>query len=251
MHQAALDRMGLKAFYVPFCVRHLKEAVQGIRGLDIRGVSVTLPFKTEVMNYLDEIDESASRIGAVNTIWNDQGRLKGYNTDWLGFVASLKAVMEIKGKSFVVIGAGGAARGIVYGLVREGGLPVIVNRTASKAEALAREFGCSFLPWSDIPKIRADGLINTTSVGMSPQTEVSPWPGGLLHHFSLVMDIVYNPLQTQLLKETQAAGREGISGVEMFIHQGAEQLRIWTGLEPPRFLMREVVLTKLGKNDRN
>ena len=132
MHQAAFGRMGIKAQYVPFCVKDLKSAVLGIRGLDMRGVSVTLPFKTEVMDYLDEVEKSALRIGAVNTIFNHHGVLKGTNTDWLGFVLSLKEVMEIKGKRFAVLGAGGAARGILFGLIHEGGYPIIVNRTISK-----------------------------------------------------------------------------------------------------------------------
>jgi shikimate dehydrogenase len=249
MHQAALDHMGVKALYVPFCVTRLKEAVQGIRGLDILGVSVTLPFKTEVMEYLDEIEEGAYRIGAINTIWNDQGRLKGFNTDWIGFVLALKKHTIIQDRRFLVIGAGGAARGIIYGLIREGGEPILVNRTVSKAEALAREFGCSFVLASEIKKVRAEGLINTTPVGMSPLTEASPWSGDDLNRFPVVMDIIYNPLQTRLLKEAHEAGCQTISGLEMFVHQGAEQLRIWTGLEPPRSVMREVVLVKLREND--
>lgn len=251
MHQAALDRLGLKALYAPFCVTHLKEAVQGIRGLDIRGVSVTLPFKTEVMHYLDEVEECARRIGAVNTIWNDQGTLKGYNTDWLGFIVSLKAVTEIKGKRFVVIGAGGAARGIVYGLTREGGQAIIVNRNLPRAEALGGEFDCPFLAPSELEKVTADGLINTTPLGMAPDVDRSPWPRDLLKQFPLVMDIIYNPLKTRLLKEAREVGCRTISGLEMFVHQGAEQLKLWTGLEPPRSHMREVVLAKLSENHEN
>jgi shikimate dehydrogenase len=248
MHQAALNRMKLKARYVPFCVTNLKAAVQGIRGLDIRGVSVTLPFKTEVIDYLDEVEESARRIGAVNTIWNHQGKLKGYNTDWLGFVLSLKEVMEIKGKKFAVLGAGGAGRGIIYGLIREGGHPVLLNRTASKGKVLAAEFGLPFLALSDADKLKADCLINTTSVGMSPEIDQSPFPSKGLNRFRWVMDIIYNPLETKLLKEARESACETISGVGMFIHQGAEQLKIWTGQEPPRSYMKEVVLARLRKN---
>jgi shikimate dehydrogenase len=251
MHQAALDRMMLKARYVPFCVKDIGKAVEGIRGLDIKGVSVTLPFKTEVMKYLDEVEENALRIRAVNTIRNHQGRLLGYNTDWLGFVLSLKEVLEIRGKRFAVLGAGGAARGVVYGLIQEGGLPIILNRTLSKAEALGEEFDCSFFPLSEKKKIEADCLINTTSLGMAPNQRISPFPKGLLNQFSWVVDIIYNPLQTKLLKEAGEAGCHTLSGLEMFVHQGAEQLKIWTGLEPPRNLMREVVAAKLKENDRD
>ncbi|MFH0786086.1 MAG: shikimate dehydrogenase, partial [Pseudomonadota bacterium] len=181
MHQAALDRMNLKARYVPFCVQDLKGAVQGIRGLDIRGVSVTLPFKSEVSYYLDELEESAQKIRAVNTIWNHQGKLKGYNTDWLGIILALKEVMEIRGKRFAVLGAGGAARGVLYGLIQEGGLPVILNRTISKAAALADEFACPFLSPDEKETIEADCLINTTSLGMAPEEDRSPFPKDLLH----------------------------------------------------------------------
>jgi shikimate dehydrogenase len=251
MHQAALDRMGIEARYVPFCVKDLKAAVRGIRGMDIRGVSVTLPFKSDVRLYLDEVEESARRIGAVNTIWNHQGKLRGYNTDWLGFILSLREVMEIKGRHFAVLGAGGAARGIIYGLVQEGGRPVILNRTVSRAEELAREFGCAFLSLSEMEKIEADCLINTTSLGMAPDIAVSPFPGEHLKKFGWVVDIIYNPLKTKLLKEAEEAGLKTLSGLGMFVHQGAEQLKIWTGQEPPRSTMHEVVLATLKENDRD
>jgi shikimate dehydrogenase len=251
MHQAALKRMDLKARYVPFCVTDIGKAVAGIRGLDIQGVSVTLPFKTEVMKYLDEVEENALRIGAVNTIWNHQGRLKGYNTDWLGFVLSLKEDLGIRGKRFAVLGAGGAARAVVYGLIQEGGQPIILNRTLSKAEALGEEFDCPFFPLSERKKIEADCLINTTSLGMAPDQGISPFPKGLLNRFPWVMDIIYNPLPTKLLKEAKEAGCRTISGLGMFVHQGAEQLKIWTGLEPPWDTMREVVASKLNENNRD
>jgi shikimate dehydrogenase len=251
MHQAALDRMGLKARYVPFCVKDIEKAVEGIRGLDIQGVSVTLPFKTEVMKYLDEIEESALRIGAVNTIWNQEGILKGYNTDWLGFVLSLREGLEIRGKRVAVLGAGGAARGIIYGLIQEGALPIIVNRTLSKAQVLGEEFGCPFYSFSEKEKIEGDGLVNTTPLGMSPNTGESPFPKELLGRFSWVVDIIYNPLKTRLLREAEETGCRTISGLGMFVHQGAEQLKIWTGLEPPRNFMREVVVARLKENDRD
>jgi len=248
MHQAAFNRMGLKAQYVPFCVKDIGKAVDGIRGLDIQGVSVTLPFKTEVMNFLDEVEEDARKIGAVNTIQNLQGRLTGYNTDWTGFVLSLKESLKIRGKQFVVLGAGGAARGIVYGLIKQGAHPIILNRTLSKAESLGKDFGCPFLPFSEKEKIKADCLINTTSLGMAPNKGRSPFPKKLLKKFPWVVDIIYNPLKTKLLKEAEEAGCRTMSGVGMFVHQGAEQIKIWTGQEPPRVYMKKVVLAKLNRH---
>jgi shikimate dehydrogenase len=245
MHQAALDRMGIPARYVPFCVTDLQKAVEGIRGLNIAGVSITLPFKSSILPYLDETDEKARQMGAVNTVWNDQGVLKGYNTDWLGFVLSLKEHLDIQGKRFAVIGAGGAARAVVFGLIQEGGRPFILNRTPEKAQALAQAFGCPFFPWSQITEIEAEVLVNTTPVGMSPQGEASPFPKELLRRFPWVVDIIYNPLKTRLLREAEESGCRTIDGLGMFVHQGAEQLKIWTGMEPPRPFMGEVVRNHL------
>lgn len=245
MHQAALDRMGIRARYVPFCVTDIRQAVEGIRGLNISGVSVTLPYKSAVIPYLDEVDEEARQMGAVNTVWNDRGVLKGFNTDWLGFVLSIKEHLDIRGKRFAVLGAGGAARAVIFGLIREGGLPWILNRTDNKAEALAREFDCPFSPWSELFRLEAEVLINTTPVGMAPATDQSPVPRNLLNKFPWVVEVIYNPLRTKLLKEAEEAGCRVIDGLGMFIHQGAEQLKIWTGQEPPRSFMRETVRNHL------
>jgi shikimate dehydrogenase len=246
MHNATYKRMKINAHYVPFCVKNLEDAVRGIRGLDIRGVSVTIPFKTAIMSYLDEVDESSLKIGAVNTILHDdKGRLKGYNTDWIGLIRDLKESLEIEGKTFAILGAGGAARAIVFGILREGGSPVIVNRTIEKGEAMARDFDCSFYPHSEIGKIKADCLINTTPVGMSPDSEKSPIVREILGNFRWVVDIIYNPLKTKLLRDAEEAGCVALTGMGMFVHQGAEQIKIWTGIEPPRAFMKGIVLEKL------
>ena len=252
MHNAAFKRMKIDAHYVPFCVKNVEDAVRGIRGLDIRGVSVTIPFKTTVMPYLDEVDESSLRIGAVNTILNDgNGRLKGFNTDWIGLNRDLEESLEIRGKTFAILGAGGAARAAVFGIQKEGGTPVIFNRTTKTGEGVAREFGCPFYSLSEIEKIKADCLINTTSVGMAPDIEKSPLMQESLTNFRWVVDIIYNPLKTKLLREAQEAGCTVLDGVGMFVHQGAEQTKIWMGMEPPRTLMRAVVLKSLKEHDGN
>lgn len=252
MHNATFKKMKIDAHYVPFCVKHLEDAVRGIRGMDIRGVSITIPFKTAVMSYLDEVDESSLRIGAVNTLLNDdKGRLKGYNTDWIGLIRDLKESLEIGGKTFAILGAGGAARAAVFGILKEGGIPVIVNRTIEKGQEMAHEFGCPFYPFSEIEKIEADCLINTTPVGMAPDREKSPVGRGSLVNFRWVMDIIYNPLKTRLLKDAVEAGCNALSGVGMFVHQGAEQIRIWMGVEPPRAFMKGIVLEKLKERDGN
>jgi shikimate dehydrogenase len=241
MHAAAYGSMGINACYVPFCVQDLEFAVRAIGALAIRGVSVTIPFKVEVMKYLDEVDEDARRIGAVNTITNSNGRLRGANTDWKGLTLALKEVSGVAGKTFVILGAGGTARAAVFGILSEGGIPLIVNRSAEKGRLLAAEWGCAFHPWQDLGGIKAEGLINTTPVGMSPETDRSPVRPEVLANFGLVMDVIYNPVRTKLLEDAQKAGCTTLSGLSMFVHQGAEQIRLWTGQEPPRAVMNDTV----------
>lgn len=245
MHNRAYQEMRLPAQYVPFCVEDVENALRGVRALNISGLSVTIPHKVEVMKYLDEVEPQARKIGAVNTVSNTGGRLRGANTDWQGIVRTLQAVMEIKGKTFVVLGAGGTAPAAIFGIIEGGGIPIIVNRTEEKGRHLARAWGCDFRPLSEISGLQADCLINTTSAGMFPRTDQSPIPEAVLSNFRWVMDVIYNPLQTRLLREAEKAGCGLLSGLDMFVHQGAEQIKLWTGQEPPRALMREVVKSHL------
>ncbi len=183
--------------------------------------------------------------GAVNTITNEGGRLRGSNTDWAGLAEDLQDRFPIAGHEIAVIGAGGAARAAVFAVKRIGGVPIIANRTSARGEIMAREFGCDFLPLSDIDSLNAAGLVNTTPVGMIPHVDQSPVKAEILHRFLWVADIVYHPLFTRLLREAGEAGCEPLSGLGMFVNQGAEQIRIWTGRAAPRELMRKVVLEKL------
>lgn len=246
MHNAALDDLGIKGRYNAFCVYDLAAAVQGIRGMDIRGASVTIPFKSAVMEYLDDVSDDAIKIGAVNTIVNDNGRLAGFNTDWLGLIIPLGEAMTIKGKKFVIIGAGGTARAAAYGIMKEGGFPVIVNRTAENGKLLSSALQCPFYALKEIGKIKADCLINTTPVGMYPHLDKSPVDDAALAGYKYVMDVIYNPLQTKMLKDAGQAGCLIIPGLDMFVHQGAQQLKLWTGKEPDRALMKKVVLERLA-----
>lgn len=241
MHNAALKKMGMNGKYVACCIKDLESAVNGVRGMDIRGVSVTLPFKVAVMAYLDEVEEDALKIGAVNTLVNDQGILKGYNTDWIGLVQSLEENLDIKGKVFAIMGAGGTARAALYGILKKGGIPLVLNRSVERGESLAREWGCSFYPLTDIAGVYADCLINTTSVGMISESKKSPVEDAILGKFPIVMDVIYNPLQTRLLRAAERLGCVTVSGLDMFVHQGAEQIRLWTGREAPRATMKQIV----------
>jgi len=245
MHDAALTKMKVNGKYLPFCVRDLASAVGGIRGMGIRGISITIPFKVTIMAHLDEVDNDAIEIGAVNTVVNNKGRLKGFNTDWIGLLNALKEAIDIKGKVFAILGAGGTARAAVFGIHKEGGIPVIVNRNVGRGGRLAQGLGCSFYPLKDIDKVRADCLINTTPVGMMPNIDESPVNNSILGNYRCVMDVIYNPLKTKLLRNAEKAGCITVSGLGMFIHQGAEQIKLWTGLEPPRELMKQVVMEHL------
>lgn len=249
MHNTALHALGQEGRYNAFCVYDPAAAVQAIRGMDIRGASVTIPFKSAVMEYLDNISEDALQIGAVNTIVNKNGYLTGANTDWLGIIVTLREAMTIKGKNFVIIGAGGTARAAAYGIVREGGFPVIVNRTVENGKRLAVEFDCPFYSLDEIDKINADCLINTTPVGMYPRIDQSPVDSGLLTGYKYVMDVIYNPLETRLLKEAGLRGCRVLTGLDMFVHQGAEQIKLWTGREPDRALMKKVVKQRLTSGE--
>jgi shikimate dehydrogenase len=249
MITAAFARMGIAAGYEPYRVDDAAEVVRQIRGGGIRGASITIPFKETVMGLLDEVDPAAAAIGAVNTIVNGDGRLSGYNTDSPGLLRDLEEWMAIRGRTFVVLGAGGAARAAVYSLREAGGVPIVVNRTAGRARALAESFGCRWEPATEIGRLRADCLINTTPLGMFPETDRTPLEKEFLARFPRVMDMIYNPARTRLLREAEAAGCAVRTGVGMFVHQGAEQIRRWTGKEPPREEMRRVVLERLGTHD--
>ena len=248
MHTAAFARMGIAADYAAYQVKDAAEVARQIRKYGIRGASITIPFKETVISLLDEVDPAATAIGAINTIVTSNGRLVGFNTDGPGLVRDLSEWMAIRGTTFVVLGAGGAARAAVYSLREAGGIPIIVNRTPERARVLAEGFGCRWEPVAEIGRLPADCLINTTPLGMFPVTDRTPVAKEHLAHFPRVMDMIYNPLRTRLLREAEAAGCAVRSGLGMFVHQGAEQIRLWTGIEPPREEMRRVVLERLERH---
>jgi len=249
MHNQAFATIGYNGVYLAFRVIDLDSAVKGIRALNFKGVSVTLPHKVAVMESLDEIDDTAARIGAVNTIVNKQGRLIGYNTDCPGALEALRTRTIIQGKSVALIGAGGAARAIGFGLVAAGGRVTILNRSRTNGERLAADLQADFLPLNEWQPHRYEILINTTPIGMHPETDASPIPKNDLSKEMVVMDIVYNPLETQFLKDAAARGCQTINGVDMFVFQGAYQFELWTGQKAPVEVMYNSVLEALGAKD--
>ena len=252
IHNGAFKRLGWNAVYLAFEVKHVERALEGIRGLGLKGVSVTLPFKTEVIPFLDKIEGLAKKIGAVNTIVNRGGKLIGFNTDCSGALEALEEKMDLGGKRVVLLGAGGAGRAIGFGLKERGCQLIIANRSRDRGETLSRELKCYFIPMSSFVKMKAgelqaDVVINTTSLGMVPQERETPIPKKLLRKGMVVMDIVYEPLQTKLLREAKEKGCLTINGLEMFVRQGAAQFEIWTGRKPDLKQIRKDLYRALKK----
>jgi shikimate dehydrogenase len=253
MHNAAFASLGMNRVYVPMEVHDVAQAMSGLRGLGFRGVSVTVPHKEAVMPFLDEIDPVAERIGAVNTLLlrkDSAGRtvVRGCNTDWLGANAALAATgLDLRSKRVVVAGAGGAAKAVGFGLRQAGAEAIITNRTEKSGKALADWLGCEFLALDDLAWVQADVLINTTSVGMEPDADGIIVPPALLSKFAVVMDIVYAPLETRLLREAKAAGCKVIDGLAMLLYQGAEQFRLWTDTAAPVQVMRAALEEELRR----
>jgi len=228
----------------------LEDFIKGARAMNIQGISCTIPHKLQIMRYLDEVDEVAKRIGAVNTIVNENGRLKGFNMDWQGAVGPLKKITELKGKKVAVIGAGGAERAIVYGLTQNGVDVTLFNRTIEKAEGLVKDFNIKILPLDKMVEVEnMEIIINATSIGMSTGEIRSPLNKDLITPNHIVFDVVYNPLETQLLKDAKEQGAQTVSGSEMFLAQAAEQFKLFTGRKAPEEAMRKALLNELTKKE--
>ena len=321
IHNTLFNRMDIDAVYLAFDIENIEKGVEAIKTLGIKGVSVTIPHKVSIMDYLDEIDPMAQKIGAVNTVLNKGGHLFGCNTDCKGAITPLKEITPIKDRKVLIFGAGGAARAVAFGIADEGGIITIVNRDQSKAESLSRQVGGTFLPYDQLnPSLLnqihgvsysdVDIVINCTSLGMHPNVDRSPLaldgflnnghirPADTTKHESLgtshhkdfyinahglppttnnesldmslainsfqinrretlndgnnenvrrmtVMDIVYNPLDTKLLQDARECGFATIDGLAMFIHQGAEQFKLFTGQYPSVSTMRQIIEKKL------
>ena len=234
IHNRAFRRMGINAAYLAFEVDNIEEVLDGIKGLGIQGVSVTMPFKNRVIPFLDELDRLAGKIGSVNTIVNRGGKLVGHNTDHFGALKALEDKVDLDEKKVILLGAGGAARAIAYGLRERGCDVTVCNRSSERGTTLAKDLGYAYRPLSALGEahedtLEADLVINATSVGMVPGETESPLPKQILRKGMTVMDIVYRPLRTRLLQEAEEQGCETIDGLEMLAYQGAAQLELWTG----------------------
>ena len=264
LHNPALAEAGAEAVYVPFLVEDLDAFLASPLwgGDDFVGFSVTIPHKERALALCDDVDPVAAKIGAVNTlVRRADGTLKGYNTDYVAAVAAIERAMggrdeagpttssPLRGKTVVVVGAGGAGRGLAFGAAFEGANVVVVNRGFERAEALAKACGGVARSMEDLRAgaVRGDVLANTTSVGMVPDSDASPVPKSALVSggFEVVFDAVYNPLETRLLREAKEAGCAQASGLDMFVGQAARQFSLFTGEEPALDLMRAAVLDSM------
>lgn len=243
MHNAAFEALGLDYCYVTFLVHpdFLKEAVWAIRALNIAGVNVTIPHKEKVLTFLDEIDKEASIIGAVNTIVNSKGRLKGYNTDGRGFIQSLsEGGISVKGKEVLIVGAGGASRALSYYLCKEAKKVCLFDIEKKKAEKLVEDFKNIFGNISTADNISSidnfNILINATPLGLKEEDPL-PLDINLLSSDQIVCDLIYK--DTRLLKESAKRGCVILNGLGMLLWQGVFAFELWTGVTPPLDIMRE------------
>ncbi|MCX7600154.1 MAG: shikimate dehydrogenase [Armatimonadetes bacterium] len=265
MHNAAFAYLGLDWIYVPFPVapEKVRQAMDGVRGLSIAGINVTIPHKAAVVPYLDEIDQTVADLGVANTIHNAGGILKGYNTDGPGLLRSLQeAGCQVEGQQVALIGAGGAARAVATAVARAGAARLtILNRTVAKAEELAavveRLTGLRPVPLPLSGREAreaveaAEVVVDSTSVGMHPHCDVPPViPAEWLHPGQVVCDLTYNPRETVLLKAAKARSATTVDGTGMLVHQGAIAFEIWTGQPAPVEVMRKALLDALAAHSR-
>ncbi|AGB18884.1 shikimate dehydrogenase [Thermoanaerobacterium thermosaccharolyticum] len=256
LHNAAFESINLNSVYISFDVyeENLKDAILGIKALGIKGINVTVPHKENVIKYLDYVSDEAKLIGAVNTIKNNNGILEGYNTDVTGFTESIKEHgMEVEGKNAVILGAGGAARAIAVGLSLTGVRSIIIaNRSKERAKNLSDyiknnlDINCTDVTYDDLNELKEiDILINATSVGMSPNINLSPVDENVVVKAKFVYDIIYNPEKTLFLSYAEKHKIRNLNGFDMLINQANHSFKIWTGVN----FNKNIILNILKKKD--
>jgi shikimate dehydrogenase len=260
IHNAAFQKLGLNLVYLAFRVEAIGEAITGLRALGgFRGASVTIPHKVSAIPFLDEVEPTARHIGAINTIVANQGKLSGYNTDATGALRALRGgVGPLAGKRVMILGSGGAARAIAFAIAGESEVAglTLLGVDGNERSTLAKDLRSktpltvaeAHLDEASLGRTLPDAqvLIHCTPIGMSPKTEASCVPTALLHKGLAVMDIVYNPRDTRLLKDARQAGCVTISGLEMFLHQAVAQFELWTHQTAPADVMRAVLESRFG-----
>jgi shikimate dehydrogenase len=261
MHNAVIKELNLDYIYLAFRVypNNLPLAVKAFKTLDIKGINVTIPFKEKIIGYLDEIDPIGKKIGAINTIKNENGYLIGKNTDAEGGkIAILNSGYDISGRNVLILGAGGTARALSYSLANYVNKITIVNRTEIRAEKLAQElnrnFGINVVSKKFLTNIlteetqKADLLINTTPIGMYPNVDKTPISAEFLHKDLFVFDVIYNPLETKLLKDANECGCKTMGGLDMLVNQGASAFEWWTNEKPNLNTMKNKIINFMKKS---
>lgn len=254
MHNAGYKALDLNFVFVAFRVSDVKHAMEGLRALNVRGIVVTVPHKLEVMKYVDEIDDVARKIGAVNTIVNDNGVLRAINTDWIGGIGPLKQVLAsqgeaLRGKKVALLGAGGGARALAFGLKREGAEVLIFNRTVSHGKKIMQDLALDgVFGLGQKENIRkTDIIVNTTSLGMEPNVDSCAIDASCIKPNHIVYDIVYTPKETKLLRIAKNKGATIVYGDKMVLYGGIPQFELFTGVKAPVEIMEEVLLKGLTK----
>ena len=246
IHNRAFREIGSPHIYVSFLVENVEKFFIAFKDF-FSGLSVTMPAKENIMPLLDNVDATAQSIGAVNTVVEENGKWIGYNTDCSGSIAALEACTSLKDKNILILGSGGTAKAIGYGIKEKGGrLTVSYNRNKERGESLAKELDCQLVHCSDAGTQSIDILINCSPVGMNPNINQTPFIARDFKEGMVVFDSVYNPLETKLLREAKTAGCTVIPGSELFINQAARQFELWTGQPAPIDSMREVLMEKLS-----
>jgi len=245
LHNTGFVTRGVDAVYLPFLVRQLGDFLSAVPEFGVRGFSVTIPHKQAILKHVSECEPLASEIGAVNTVVvRSDGSLHGRNTDYVGVLRALEKKLRIRGSRALIFGAGGAARAVAFALSRAGAIVAICARRDKAAKELARAVGGEVVPRRALRTEFFDAILNTTPVGMHPHDGISPLAPGELH-CRVVMDLIYRPQRTQLLKLAAKKGIATVSGVEMFLAQGIAQWEIWTQERAPEAPMRRAVLAAL------
>jgi 3-dehydroquinate dehydratase/shikimate dehydrogenase len=251
MHNAGFAARRRNAVYLPFLTHDLRDFIDSVEPLGIKGFSVTLPHKERILRFLHRCDPLAERIGAVNTVVvQSSGKLHGYNTDYVGLLQTLERRVKLRGSRVLIVGAGGAARAVAFALAQAGSAVFVTARRHQRAKHLARAMGGEAVERASVRSMAFDAIVNATPVGMHPSVARSPLEADELN-CRLVFDIIYRPQATKLLQMAVRRGIQTVSGVDMFVAQGAEQWKIWIGDQAPVAPMRRAVLRILSSEDNS
>jgi len=250
VHNVGFESLGINAVYLARALKpggeNLKDAIRGIRALGIRGCGVSMPFKVDAMEYMDELDDSAHRVGAINTIVNESGRLIGYNTDFFGATEALRGIEDIARKRILILGSGGVSHAITAALKHLDTNDVFIcNRTYQKAQNLATKRGYSAIPWDERHQHRADMIINATSIGMLPSPDQIPVIETAIEKAQIVFEVVISPINTLFIQTARKRNKTVIPGTIMCLFQAAKQFELYTRQQPPLEIMRSAMLRLL------